>query len=319
MKMGKLDWQILAELDNDARQSSSKIAKKLRVNKNVVNYRIKNLECKGIIRGYYTVIDSYRLGYSSYRIYLKLQNASPEKEKEIMDYLVALPDTWWIGTIKGKYNIGALVWVKTQEQFVKVWLKLNEKFRPYIEEYVVVTYHRLEHYRLPFTKKYLKEKAKIEIIGGAEIVRTDDTDKAILRLISANARISLLELSKKLKLTPAAIQYRVKQLVKKKVILGYRAIIDQNKLGYTLYKMNFNLNNMQAYGKMGKFAQQHEDIFYLDKSVGYADIEIEIYTKSSQRFYEIMDEIRTKFADAIKDYDFFIFSEITKLAYMPNM
>ncbi len=317
--LDRLDELILAELDNDARQSNSQIAKKLKINKNVVNYRIKNLEKSAVIKGYYVVIDNYRLGYSSYRVYLKLHYTSPEKEKEIMAYLIKLPQTWWVGAIKGHFNIGALFGAKIQMEFVNTWREFNEKFRYYIEESRVVLYHGLDHYRLPFTKRHLREKAKTESVGLVDVVEVDGTDIALLRFIAANGRIALLEIAKQLNLTPAAIHYRLKQLIKKKVILGFRAIIDTAKLGYTLYKMDFDLNDLSAYDKMQKFAMEHEDIFYVDKTTGWADIEIDSYARSPERFYQILNEFRTKFAASITSYDFLIYSEITKLKYMPEI
>ena len=49
-KLDEKDRKILAELDKDARQTDSKIAKKVRVSKQVANYRIQNLVNKKVIR-----------------------------------------------------------------------------------------------------------------------------------------------------------------------------------------------------------------------------------------------------------------------------
>ena len=43
MKLDEKDRKILVELDKDARQSDSEIAKKVRISKQVANYRIQNL------------------------------------------------------------------------------------------------------------------------------------------------------------------------------------------------------------------------------------------------------------------------------------
>ena len=134
MDIDTVNKKLLAELDNNARQSNSRIAKKLIVGKNVVNYRIKNLEDSGVIQGYYTVINSYILGYSSYRVYLKLQYASAEKEKEIVDYLVKLPQTRWVGFIKGEFNIGVVFLVKNQNELVSIWNNFNKKYHEHIYE-----------------------------------------------------------------------------------------------------------------------------------------------------------------------------------------
>ena len=61
--------KILLELDRNARQSNSEIAKKVRLNKNTVNYKINSLIDDKVILGYYATIDSARLGYFSFRVY----------------------------------------------------------------------------------------------------------------------------------------------------------------------------------------------------------------------------------------------------------
>jgi len=59
------DRKILYELDLNCRQSNAQIGKKVGLSKEVVKYRIKRMEEEGIISGYWTEIDSYRLGYTS--------------------------------------------------------------------------------------------------------------------------------------------------------------------------------------------------------------------------------------------------------------
>ena len=56
IKLDEKDKKILYELDKNSRQGISSIAKKVRLSKEVVNYRIKNLEKRKIIKGYYAVL-----------------------------------------------------------------------------------------------------------------------------------------------------------------------------------------------------------------------------------------------------------------------
>ena len=70
------DRKILYQLDMNARQSFSQIGKKVGLPKTVVSYRVKKMQKNGIINNFYTVIDTFKLGYSSYRIYLGFQYIS---------------------------------------------------------------------------------------------------------------------------------------------------------------------------------------------------------------------------------------------------
>ncbi len=312
-----LDKRIIAQLDMDARASNSEIARRLRINKNVVSYRLKNLEKNGIIRGYYTIIDTYKLGYSSYRAYLKLQYASPERQKEIMDYLVSVPLVWWAGEIQGHFNIAVLVWAKNQKEFVDFWEDFNSRYRDNLAETTVSIYHGLEQYRLPFAKEILKGEAKPDVIGVGETAEIDDADARLLKIIAANARMPLLEIAGGLGVTPAAVRYRLKQLIKRKIIVAFRVNVAMDRLGYTLYKASFNLRDMAAYGRIIEYARQTPNIYYVDKSIGWADCEIEIYALSPAEFYRTVERMRKRFADSMRDFDFFAYSKITKLLYVP--
>ena len=88
-----VSWAPGGGMDLNARATNSQIGKRLRINKNVVNYRIKNLEKRGIIKGYNTVINVLGLGYLGHRLYLKLQYADKKAEKRIMDYIRKYPYT----------------------------------------------------------------------------------------------------------------------------------------------------------------------------------------------------------------------------------
>ncbi|MEM2138227.1 MAG: winged helix-turn-helix transcriptional regulator [Candidatus Anstonellaceae archaeon] len=317
MELESLDRRILAELDRNCRASNSEIARKLRINKNVVSYRLKNLEKNGTIRGYYAIIDTYKLGYSSYRAYLKLQYASPETQAEMMDYLVSVPSVWWAGFTHGHFNIGILVWVRNQKEFVDFWADFNAKFRDNVGEAVVSIYHGLEQYRLPFAKELMKGQVEPDAIGVGETVKIDHMDAELLKLIAADARMPLLDIAKRMGVTPAAVRYRLKLLLKKRIIVAFRVNVAMDKLGYTLYKADFNLKDMSAYPKMIEYARQSPNIYYVDKSIGLADCEIELYAKSPAEFYDALAKIRLRFADSIRDFDFFAYSKITKLLYVP--
>jgi DNA-binding Lrp family transcriptional regulator len=90
------DKKILYQLDLNARQSFREIGKKTRLSKEVVNYRIHNMENEGVINGYYCVINMSRLGYMCNRIFIKFRNLNPKKEKEIIDFYCNHKKYWWV-------------------------------------------------------------------------------------------------------------------------------------------------------------------------------------------------------------------------------
>ena len=82
------DRKILYELDDNSRRSATKIGRKIGLHKNVANYRIKRLEELGIIKGYYTVINSYKIGYDMFRFYIVYRQVTPDIRYEIINHFI---------------------------------------------------------------------------------------------------------------------------------------------------------------------------------------------------------------------------------------
>ncbi len=60
----------------------------------------------------------------------------------------------------------------------------------------------------------------------------DNVDRKILSILQKNARISNAQIAREIGLAPSGIHERIKKLEQKGIITGYRACIDQEKLGY---------------------------------------------------------------------------------------
>ena len=83
-KIDLKDRKILYELDLDARQSLTKVGKKVGLKKDVVSYRIKRMQDEGIIKNFWTAINTFKLGYNVFRIYINFQYMSTNIKYEII-------------------------------------------------------------------------------------------------------------------------------------------------------------------------------------------------------------------------------------------
>ncbi len=70
IKIDLKDRKILYQLDLNSRQSLTQIGKNVGLKKDVVSYRIKRLQDEGVIKNFWTVINTFKLGYNVFRIYI---------------------------------------------------------------------------------------------------------------------------------------------------------------------------------------------------------------------------------------------------------
>src|SRR3989344_4169916 len=242
IKLDIKDKKILSVLDKNARMPYSKISNLVRLNRDVVKYRIKKLEKKGIITDYYTIIDNSKLGYLSIRIYLKFFDVSLLKEQEIIDFLRKNPKIGVVFQIDGHYDLGIIVWVKNIYELEEILNKFKFEYSEFVDNINITIFTKIYHY----PRKYILDTRSLEepiIIGNKETTKIDATDLRILKLISDNAKISIVNLSKRLNITPKTLIYRIKQLERKKIIKGYRANININLIGYENYFIEIYLKN----------------------------------------------------------------------------
>ena len=80
------DRKILYELDLNCRQSNVQIGKKVGLSKEVVKYRITRMQDEGIITCFWTAINTLKLGYYCFRIYINFLDVSSDIKNEIILY-----------------------------------------------------------------------------------------------------------------------------------------------------------------------------------------------------------------------------------------
>jgi len=322
--MDKIDFKdkkILYELDIDCRQSFRAIGRKVGLSKDIVSTRIKKLENEGIIKNYFTSIDSSRLGYISFRFYLSFQNTTPDIEKEIIDYFIRNKYTWVVQSLKGKYDLVVCIWVKDINDFYVFWEKTLEKYHKFFQKQIFSVYFQLYTYKilhLLLNDNNKIEKIRYEIAGGGKIIKTDEIDLKILSLLAKNARIPTIEISKKLKLASTTVKKRINNLIKNGIIQGFRFLFDPSKLDYQMYKADINLVDYSKKREIINYISKNPHLLLLTKSAGYADLELDFVVKNVEQFHDIIKDLIKKFPNSIKNYDYFYESNLHKVVYIPQ-
>lgn len=322
IKLDSKDRRILYELDVDSRQTVTQIGAKIDQSKEVVSYRMRKLKKRGIIKNYYTVIDASKLGYVSLRIYLIYQHVTPEIEKEITDYFIKNKYTWLVCSLKGTYDLDVIVWVKEINDFHSFWMKTLQKYRKYFQKQVFSIYSQSFTYRNSFLllDEYKKADRGIpEIVGGGKRVVIDDLEFQILKLLVEDARITTKKIAKKLNSTAITIGKRMEKLTRLDVIQGFRVNINFSKLDYHFYKAEITLSNYKKREDIIKYITLNPHLTMIDESAGIADLEVDFIVENVNQFYQIMEDLITKFPNAIQNYTYYYVSKIHKLKYIPEI
>jgi DNA-binding Lrp family transcriptional regulator len=317
------DKKILFELDLNCRQSNTQIGKKVGLSKEVVIYRIKRMEEEGIITGYWTAINTYKLGYYVFRIYINLIDVSAKIKTEIIQYFVKNKDAWAVLTSKGPVDLDIVLWVKDVYAFNHYWINTLQRFSKYFTQSTISI---LTHV-ISCKKTYLfneeltsSEREFYQTSCEGDPVQIDKIDYQILDELALNARTPLLDLAKKINCSPQTINYRIKHLMQKKIIQAFRISINHAKLGLQGCAVDLYLKDQTMRRQILEYIEQKPNIYdIMVMNIGWGDFSFEVYIRSITDLSRLMEDIETKFPDAIRRYEYWMDMIVHKERWLPKM
>jgi len=318
VKLDLKDKKILFELDFNARISYSQLAKKTGLSKQGAEYKVKNLLKKGVIKGFYPVINVPKLGYIYCRLLVTLQSLTKEKRDEIIEYLKDYRKVFWLFSMQGMFDILIVIWAKSMTEFKEFIEELETKFGENIKRKVETITTDVIHYQ----HRYLLEKKETKEIHIKETdkrIKIDDLDKKIIDLLCTDARISLIDISKKVNESAKVVAYRIKKL-EKGFIEGYRPIINHNKIGFTYYKVVIDLYKIskEELIRLKSYIRNNPSVIYIVEGIGLpADLEIEMMVKSNKQLFDFINDLKFRFPKLIGEYNTIIFMDTLKVKYLP--
>ncbi len=323
-KLDVKDKKILYHLDQDSRQSFAKIGRAVGLNKDVVAYRIKKLQEKGIIKHFCAFINDSKLGYHHIRFYITFQFINPDIKKEIINYFVNNDYLEFVHSSEGHYDLVLIVsTINIPEFFYNFWYKALKKYRKYFAN--IVFSYTTHNYLYPYSFLINEEKnrnnneiKKMEY-DRTKIVNIDNLDIQIIKTIGLNSRIPTIDIAKNLKITTNTVISRINNLLKIGVIQRFRIFLDFSKLGYRMFKIHVILNNYDHISKIINFIEKNPHLTDIDFNLGYADVEIVFILKNTDQLFQIVDDLSSKFPEMIKNYTYIGITESHKVSYLPEL
>ena len=318
-KLDLKDKKILHELDFNARMPYSLLARKVGLSKQGVEYKVNNLLKKGIIKGFYPIINIPKLGFVYCRFCFSFRNITPEKEQEIFTSLEKNEKVFWIFTAQGFFDALVAIWVKNISEF-RLFV---EDFLMQYGSYIDVMNESINTDVILYQNRFLLKNIKTrEIIlkETAENMSVDEIDKKILKVLCSDVRISLVALGKKTGVSAKVVAYRIKQMEKQKLILGYRPVMNYNALGYAYYKIWMRLHNInkKELTKLYEFLKNNPLVLYVVKGVGFpGELDIEVVVQSNIELYEFIKILKLSFPSMIGEQKMLMFMETKKARFLP--
>ncbi|MEK6837375.1 MAG: Lrp/AsnC family transcriptional regulator [Nanoarchaeota archaeon] len=322
-KLDKKDLRLLSELDMNGRATLTELAGKVGLSKQSIAYRINSLQDSGVIEGFYAILNIPKLGFMYVRTFIELSEVKPEIERQLVEYASSLRDVGWIIKTEGKWDLVLVTFAQDVLEIKEFVNNLVLNYGTIVKNYAVsiaTAIHHLRHKYLT-SAKGSRDIRDIIMTGKTERPVLEKLDMKLLKIVAVNARASLKEIGKQLKVSYKVISYRLRKLEKEGIIMAYRSSINTKELGYSHYKVLLTIQSAsrKRLDELKGFLKLNPNVIYITEALSIADLEFEAVFAKLDDLYGLITLLRSGFSDIIKDYETLIAAKFYRLTYLPEI
>lgn len=299
--INKDDLKLISLLHLNPALGFDKAASFLKRKVHSVRYQFDCLKAEGIVTSEQPFINTYKIGFLQYEIYMSTGFESENVKSLFINFLKNSNNIPWVGEFVGSYQYGFTFCCERYLELLNFLEDLSRKFGKFIYDKEILT--RIYYAEFPIRKfNNLRYNPQCLIFGiEQDIERIDQIDHKILKSLSNISNIRLLEIAKDLNISNQALHLRIKKLKQKNIIAGNTLMFNFEKLELLTFKLLFKLNNFDLNTKkeIFKFAQKEDCFLYVIECVGRWDIELGIVAKNSLDFSKIFETFINMFGQKV--------------------
>ena len=308
-KFDDTDKKIIYELAINSRAPLSAISKKVSLSRDGVKYRIERLIKAGAIQGFSVVINYSALGYKWYSILFQMTDMFKDFEDKFEKYLRADSEILKVHKVSGRWDVYIDVICKSESEFMKKLKGLKHFCGGHLQNFEVLNiFDELDAHHVPISF-FGKGISAMEfpfgrVRLGQDLVKFDDVDINIVKILSRNARMPTAKIADAVGLSPDAVYNRMKRLSILGVIKGYSLVFDPTSIGNSVYIVVVALKDVvdKRENDFVGHLINHPDVDEVFRTGHKYDYVFYCQTKNPSEFNNLLMHIRTKFSDIIRDF-----------------
>ncbi|MCD6589793.1 Lrp/AsnC family transcriptional regulator [Candidatus Woesearchaeota archaeon] len=282
IKLIEKDYALLKELDLNAREKITTIARHIGISKELALYRIRRLEELGVIKGYKPVINHYYIGRNSFHVYLSLSRKDLEYRINIQEELMNLKGVKRVLHAYGKWDFIITFHSKNMKEFKESYEEMFNKYDKYITDkwisFITKTIILPKRRFYPMLAEKIPKKLEFGLTDLRYELREEET--RILRELVNNSRQTLIELSQKTGMSTPTVKRILENLEKSGVIIGYYADYNPEVFDLDHYKLLIRVDEFEALKPLQQYLELQPEVIQIQLPLGSRDMEIEVYVDS---------------------------------------
>ena len=131
-------------------------------------------------------------------------------------------------------------------------------------------------------------------------IKVDKIDRKILAEVDKNCRIPTSAISRIVKKSRQAVEYRIAQMVKKGIITSFNTAFNPHKIGYKLYKIYLKIRNIpEEKQKLFEYLKSSGIVYWMGECSGRWDLVFGVFLKNDYEFFDMKNDLLSRFQKII--------------------
>jgi DNA-binding Lrp family transcriptional regulator len=321
--MTKLDRDLLYLYAENSRAKIRDLALILKKSPQRLKYTLKMLNNGGILYNSHCIFDYSYFGQILFRVYFKGGYISENDKIEIIkklsenDYIVAMYE------LNGEFDLAIEIESPNPSRFNKELRKVASLI-PSLNNFKMILnlvthiYPRSYLIKNPTTVGNFDQEI---IIGGdRDIEAFTPNELKVMKNLLDNSQLRLSKLAELSGINIKTAAAIVKALKKRRIIKGFKYVIDTNKLGIFKFRLFLTLHNISQERELQlmDYLLKLKEVVQVNKTIGDWNMEIDVESLDKARIKHIISQLREDFKDLISYFNIIEFYQYYERAFLPR-
>lgn len=313
---------VFLECEN-AREKLKTLSGMLKKSPQRLKYSLKKLEKEGVLNTAHCVFDYSYFGLILFRVYFKGGYIGERDKGAIIERLSSNPYVVSIYELSGEFDLAIEIESKNPSRFNKE-LKDVADLIPTLNNYKVLLNIVTHIYPKRYLAKELDslpwEDTEIIVGGDREVQDFSANEMLVMKSLLQHPKMRFTRLAKDASLNVKTLMGDIRNLRDKRIIKGFRYLVDYSRLGISKYRLFLKLHNMskERDSQLLSYLKETKEIVQVNKTVGDWDMEIDIEAFDPTLIRRIINHLREEFKEVIQSFNLIEFMKYHKKNYLPT-
>lgn len=158
-QFSKNELSIIKTLLSNPKIKLTKLAEETKLNVKTSNSLLRLLQEEKVVKGFKCVVDTNKLGIEKFRLFLKLHNINPERDKELLNFAKLKKEIVQLNKTVGDWDTEIDIEAFDRNKIRAIIVELREEFKDIIQTFNLIEF--FTYYKRSFLPNYIfAEKIK---------------------------------------------------------------------------------------------------------------------------------------------------------------